>query len=86
MRAAARAVTLAALAAACSGVHVHVLLPSSAHYCIIGAGPGAVQIGHYMLRAAMDYHIIERSGACVAPLLPWCDRCTAPPLASVLSH
>ena len=61
-----RAVTLGTLAAALSGVADAAV---DHRYCIIGAGPGAVQMGHYMLRAGMDYmyhhcyHIFERNGA-----------------------
>jgi cation diffusion facilitator CzcD-associated flavoprotein CzcO len=31
-------------------------------YCIIGAGPGGLQLGHYLRGAGRDYRIFERSG------------------------
>ena len=29
-------------------------------YCIVGAGIGGLQLGHYMLQAQRDYVILER--------------------------
>ena len=71
MRGASRAVTLTALLAmsAQSGAGA-----VDHRYCVIGAGPGAVQMGHYMLRAGMDYHIFERNGAAVCRSLPLPQR------------
>ena len=33
----------------------------SVKYCIIGAGPGGVQIGYFLEKAKRDYIIFERS-------------------------
>ena len=37
------------------------LSPPHSRYCILGAGPGGLQLGHYMHRAGRDYRLFERS-------------------------
>ena len=32
----------------------------TAQYCIIGAGPGGIQLGHFLDRAGRDYVIFEK--------------------------
>eukprot|EP00729_Bicosta_minor_P010068 gene10068-4480_t len=36
---------------------------TSLDYCVIGAGPGGIQLGHYFLRAGRNYAIFERAEA-----------------------
>ena len=30
-------------------------------YCLVGAGPGGLQLGHYMMKAGRDYMVYERN-------------------------
>ena len=39
----------------------HVLGSQFHEYCIIGAGPGGLQLGYFLQKAKRDYIIYERS-------------------------
>lgn len=39
----------------------HAELQERYQYCVVGAGPGGLQLGHYMNRAGRDYIIFERA-------------------------
>ena len=49
---------LAVLAAACP--HPSPAAGSSRQYCIVGGGPGGLQLGQFLLAAGRDYVIFER--------------------------
>jgi hypothetical protein len=42
--------------------------PKKHKYCVVGAGPAGVQLGHLLNRAGMDYAVFERGACCPPPL------------------
>ena len=44
-------------------------------YCIVGAGPAGLQLGHYMQKANRDYVIFERSNVSGKPQSEVEKRC-----------
>ena len=52
--------TLAVCSGGFFGGSVPLELRESYDYCIVGAGPGGLQLGHYMHRQSRDYVIFER--------------------------